>query len=105
MAWALGLLGAALVLNTVAGSIFTHRMIRRSGAELQMEMASLTARRIHALMLRKIERLQDAGVAMTLHPLGANEQKLLGLLLLKNDRAFTELAILDDRGQELLKFS
>ena len=105
MAWALALLGAALVLNTVAGSIFTDRMIRESSAELQREMASLTARRIHALMLRKIERLQDAAVAMTLHPLGANEQKLLGLLLLKNDRAFTELAILDDRGQELLKFS
>ncbi|MBI2532994.1 MAG: GAF domain-containing protein [Deltaproteobacteria bacterium] len=105
MAWVLALLGAALVLNTVAGSMFTDRMIRESSAELQMEVASLTARRIHALMLRKIERLQDVGVAMTLHPLGANEQKLLGLLLLKNDRAFTELAILDDRGQELLKFS
>ncbi len=105
MAWALALLGAALVLNTVAGSMFTDRMIRESSAELQREMASLTARRIHVLMLRKIERLQDAGVAMSLHPLGANEQKLLGLLLLKNDRAFTELAILDDRGQEMLKFS
>ena len=70
-----------------------------------MEMASLTARRIHALMIRKIERLQDAGVAMTLHPQGANEQKLLGQLLLKNDRSFTELAFLDDNGREVLKFS
>lgn len=93
------------MLNTVAGSIYTRRQILQSNAELQMEVASLSARRIHALMIRKIERLQDAGVAMMLHPQGANEQKLLGLLLLKNDRSFTELAILDDRGQELLKFS
>jgi signal transduction histidine kinase len=105
MAWALALLGAALVLNTVAGSIYTRRQILQFNAELQMEMASLTARRIHALMIRKIERLQDAGVAMTLHPQGANEQKLLGQLLLKNDRSFTELAFLDDHGREVLKFS
>src|SRR3990172_5871087 len=105
MAWALALLGAALALNTVAGSIYTRRQILQSNAELQMEMASLTARRIHALMIRKIERLQDAGVAMTLHPQGGNEQKLLGQLLLKNDRSFTELAFLDDNGREVLKFS
>lgn len=105
MAWGLALLGTALVLNTVAGSLYTRRQIRQGNAELQKEMASLMARRIHALVMRKIERLQDTGVAMTLYPLAANEQKLLGQLLLKNDRAFTELAVLDDRGQELLKFS
>ncbi|MDP2604568.1 MAG: hypothetical protein Q8S00_18580, partial [Deltaproteobacteria bacterium] len=105
MAWGLALLGAALVLNTVAGSFYTRRQILQASAELQKEMASLTARRIRALVMRKIERLQDAGVAMTLYPMGANEQKLLGQLLLKNDRAFTELVVLDDRGQELLRFS
>ncbi len=105
MAWGLALLGAALVINTVAGSIFTERQFRQSNAELQKNMASLTANRIRNLMMRKIERLQDAGVAMTLYPLGANEQKLLGLLLLKNDRSFTEMAILNDRGQERLKFA
>ena len=105
MAWGLALLGAALVLNTLAGSFYTRRQIRQGNAELQKEVASLTANRIRNLMMRKIERLQDIGVAMTLYPLGANEQKLLGLLLLKNDRSFSELAILDDRGQELLKFS
>jgi signal transduction histidine kinase len=104
-AWGLALLGAALVLNTVAGSFYTRRQILQANAELQKELASLTSRRIRALVTRKIERLQDTGVAMTLYPLAANEQKLLGQLLLKNDRAFTELAILDDRGQELLKFS
>src|SRR5574342_160823 len=105
MGWTLALMGAALVINTLAGSIYTRQHILRSNAELQNEMASLIARRIHALMVQKIEKLQYASVAMMIHPLGANEQKLLGLLLLKNDPSFTELAILDDRGQQLLKFS
>jgi len=105
MGWGLALLGAALVINTIAGSIYTRREIRQSAAELQSEMASLMARRVYALMLRKIERLQDAAVAMTLHPLGGEEQKLLGLLLLKNDRSFYELAILDAEGTEVTKFS
>lgn len=105
MGWGLALLGAALVINTVAGSIYTRRQIQRAAAELQSEMASLTARRVQVMMLRKIERLQDASVAMMLHPLGGEEQKLLGLLLLKNDRSFTELAILNSEGVELLKFS
>jgi len=74
MAWGLALLGAALVINTVAGSIFTQRQIRQSNAELQKEMASLTASHIRHLMMRKIERLQDAGVAMMLYSLGASEQ-------------------------------
>jgi signal transduction histidine kinase len=105
MAWGLALLGAALVINTIAGSIYTRRQIRKTSAELQFEVASLTANRVHALMLRKIERLQDLAVAMSLHPMGGEEQKLLGLLLLKNDRSFTELAILNESGSELLKFS
>jgi hypothetical protein len=95
-----GSLWAPLWKNTVAGSIFTQRQIRQGNAELQKEIASLTAIQIRHLMMRKIERLQDAGVAMTLYPLGANEQRLLGLLLLKNDRSFSEIAILNDRGQE-----
>jgi len=105
MAWGLALLGTALVLNTVAGSFYTRRQIQKANAELQKEIASLTALRIRSLVMRKIERLQDTGVAMTLYPLGSGEQKLLGQLLLKNDRAFNALAVLDDRGRELLKFS
>ncbi|MGE5303330.1 MAG: GAF domain-containing protein [Alphaproteobacteria bacterium] len=105
MAWGLALLGAALVVNTIAGSIYTRREIHQAAAELQAEVAMHTARRVQSFMLRKIERLQDAAVAMTLYPLGGEEQKLMGMLLLKNDRAFTELAILDTRGDELTKFS
>jgi signal transduction histidine kinase len=105
MGWGLALLGAALVINTIAGSIYTRREILQSAGELQSEMASLTARRVRALMLRKIERLQDASTAMVLHPMGGEEQKLLGLLLLKNDRSFYELAILNATGVEVAKFS
>lgn len=105
MAWGLALMGAALVINTVAGSIYTRRQIRRAAAELQSEVASLTARRVQALMMHKIERLEDASVAMTLYPIGSEKQKLLGLLLLKSDRSFTELAILNSKGVEMIKFS
>jgi signal transduction histidine kinase len=105
MAWGLALLGTALVMNTVAGSLYTRREIHDATAELQAEVAMRTARRVQSFMLRKIERLQDAAVAMTLYSLGGEEQKLLGMLLLKNDRAFTELAILDAKGEELIKFS
>lgn len=105
MVWGLTLLAAALIVNTVAGSFYTRKQIYQASSELQKEVASLTARRIYYLIARKLERLRDAGVAMTLHPLVSREQKLLGLLLLKNDPSFGELALLDSHGNELLKFS
>jgi signal transduction histidine kinase len=37
--------------------------------------------------------------------MGSEKQRLLALLLLKNDRAFTEIAILDNRGMEVLKLA
>ena len=105
MVWGLALLGAALILNTVAGSIYTRRQIQEAAAELQSEVATRSARHIHSLITRKLERLQDTGVAMTLYRLGGEEQRLLALLLLKNDPAFSGLAVLNDQGMELLKFS
>jgi HAMP domain-containing protein len=105
MAWGLSLLAAALIINTVAGSFYTRKQIYRASSELQAEVASLTARRIYYLITRKLERLQDVGVAMTLYPLASEEQQLLGLLLLKNDPSFGELALLDRHGTELHKFS
>ena len=103
--WGLGLLGAGLFLNTVAGSFYTQNQIKQATRSLQMEMGKLTARRIHASIKGKIDRLQDVGMAMSLYPLGDEEQRVLGLLLLKNDPSFTELSILNDRGQELIKLS
>jgi hypothetical protein len=95
MFWGLALLAVALVLNTVAGSIYTRRGMQKSTAELQAEVASSTARRIQSFLARKIERLHDTGAAMTMFSPGGEEQRLLSLLLMKNDPSFSEIAVLD----------
>ena len=105
MFWGLALLAVALVLNIVAGSIYTRRGMQHSAAELQAEVAASMARRIQTYLARKIERLQDRGKAMTLFPVGGEEQRLLGLLLMKSEPSFSEIAILNERGMEVLKFS
>jgi signal transduction histidine kinase/HAMP domain-containing protein/type II secretory pathway pseudopilin PulG len=105
MFWGLAVLVALLILSTLAGLIYSGWQIRKSEAVLQTEIASLTARRIQSFIDNKIQRLQDTAAVMTLHPLGGAEQRLLGLLLLRNDRAFTEFSILDDQGRELQKVS
>jgi signal transduction histidine kinase/HAMP domain-containing protein len=105
MAWGLALLGVALVVNTAAGLFYSRQEVQRSTTELQRETASMTARYIESFVSNKIERLQDAGLAMSLYPLGSAEQRLLGQLALKNDPAFSELSLLDDDGRELFKFS
>lgn len=105
MFWGLALLGAALVFNTAAGLIYSTREVHRATAELQREMASMTARYIQSFVTHKIERLQNTSLAMSLYPAGSAEQRLLGQLALKNDPAFNELSMLDDQGMELFKFS
>ena len=105
MVWGLGLIGTALGLNTIAGSIYTRRQIEQSTAALQTEIATLTARHIETFISRKIERLNDAATSMALYPVGGEGQKLLAHLLLKNDRSFTDVTILDDQGRERLKIS
>ncbi len=103
--WGLVLLGAALVMNTVAGSLYTRGQIRRSNAELQAEIASATAKQIHFLVTRKLERLEDTALAMSPYAAGGQEQKLRGVLLLSHDRSFGEFTILDPHGMELVKSS
>ncbi|HWP22803.1 MAG TPA: GAF domain-containing protein, partial [Candidatus Binatia bacterium] len=105
MIWGLVLLGAALVINTVAGSLYARRQMRRAATGLQVEMATLIARHIQSYIDRKIERLDDLAVAMSLHPLGGEEQRLLARLLLKGDPSFAEISVLSDRGMELIKYS
>jgi len=105
MAWGLGLVGTAIGLNTIAGSIYTQRQIERSTATLQSEIATLTARHIQTYISRKIERLNDAASSMMLHSIGGTEQKLLAQMLLKQDMSFTEIAIIDDRGWERVKIA
>jgi signal transduction histidine kinase/HAMP domain-containing protein len=105
LCWGLGLFGAALGLNTLAGSIYTRRQIVQSTAALQKEVAILTARHIQTYIGRKIERLHDAANGLTLYPIGNDEQTILTNLLLKEDGSFEEISIIDDRGRERLRIS
>jgi len=105
MVWGLALLGTSLVLSTIAGSIFTHQQIEESTSELQLEIATTTARHIHSFITHKIERLNDAAANMSVYPLGSNDQRIMALLLLKNDPNIMELTILDGEGTEKLKFA
>jgi signal transduction histidine kinase/HAMP domain-containing protein len=105
MVWGLGLVGTALGLNTLAGSIYTRHQIEQSTAALQLEVATLTARHIQTYISRKIERLHDAATGLTLYPIGNDEQTILINLLLKNDRSFEEISIIDDQGRERHRIS
>lgn len=105
MLFGLILLGTVLVLSTFAGSIYTRKQIYESTAALQTEIASASARQIHYFVTRKVERLRDAGVFMTRYPIGSEDQRLIGLLLLKNDPAFRQISILDSQGMERIKSS
>src|SRR3990167_570423 len=103
--WGLTLLGIALIANTLAGSIYTRRLIKQDAAKLQNEIATRVALEIEDFIRRKVERLLDFSASTSLYEMGGKEQRLLVLLLLKNDRAFTEASILDGHGMEMLKIS
>src|SRR3989338_5850083 len=103
--WGLTLLGIALIANTLAGSIYTRRLIKQDAAKLQNEIATRVALEIEDFIRRKVERLLDFSASTSLYEMGGKEQRLLALLLLKNDRAFTEASILDGHGMEMLKIS
>jgi len=105
LVWGLGLLGTTLALTTAASFIYTQSQITRSTAALQTEVATLTARHIQTYIFRKTERLDDAATNMALHAMGSDEQKLLAQLLLKNDRSFQEITVLDNEGRERVKIS
>ena len=88
-----------------AGYSYTVRQIKQDAAELQTEIASVTAERIRNFVRRKIERFSDTADALSLYPLGSKEQQFLIRLLVKNDNSFTDASILDARGMEVLKVS
>ncbi len=98
-------MGLALVFNTVAGSMYTRRQIKRATAELQADIAIRVASRIRAFVNAKLDRLSDVSVSMSLYPLGSEEQRLLALLLLRNDSAITDISLLDGKGMEVVKVS
>ncbi|MGE5302308.1 MAG: ATP-binding protein, partial [Alphaproteobacteria bacterium] len=103
--WGLGLFGIALSLVVAAGYSNSVSQIKRDAAELQMEIASMTAVRIRTFVQRKIERFSDTASAVSLYPLGSKEQQLLISLLTKNDSSFTDASIIDSRGMEVVKVS
>lgn len=98
-------LAVALLTNTLAGYFYTARLIKKDAAELQMEVASWVATQIEDFIKRRIERLSDLSVSMSIYELGSKEQRLLSLLLLKNATSFTETSILDENGMEVVKVS
>ncbi|MDH3443980.1 MAG: cache domain-containing protein, partial [Deltaproteobacteria bacterium] len=102
MVWGLGLLALALLINTVAGSLYTRRGMRESTARSQNEVALFTALRMETFLRREVEGLKVAGAAMMLFPLGGEEQRRLAGLLLQNDGSIDEIAILDRFGQAVL---
>ena len=97
LVWNLSLFGSIVFGFVLAGYLYTQKKIKDNSFELQAEIASLVAARIEAFMNQKIERLGDSAVSMSLHPTGSKEQELLAALLLKNDRAFTDV---NDTGLE-----
>ncbi len=103
--WGLSLFGIALTVVVFAGYIYTVGQIKRDAAELQAEIASVTAERIHNFVRRKIERFSDTADAVSLYPFGSKEQEFLIRLLVKNDNSISEASIIDARGMEVLKVS
>ena len=99
----LSLLGAALVLNTLAGSYYTRRLVLRSNAGLQQEIAARVAFEIETFMEGKLSRLIDFAASSSLHGFGGEPEKLLALALLQNDPSFMEISVLDDQGREVFK--
>jgi signal transduction histidine kinase/putative methionine-R-sulfoxide reductase with GAF domain len=98
-------LGGTLLVNTIAGSLYTRSQIKKAAVQLQTEVASKVANQIADIIERKKERLADMAVASSLYEFGSEGQRLLALLLLKNDQGFTGMAILNDNGAEMVKVS
>jgi signal transduction histidine kinase len=105
MMWGLSLFGIALTVVVVVGYSYTVRQIKKDAAQLQVEIASVTAERIRDFVQRKIERFSDTADAVSLYQLGSKEQQLLTALLVKNDNSLSEASIIDARGMEVVKVS
>src|SRR5580765_407473 len=103
--WSLLLFGLALGLNTITSSVYMRRQISQSTGVMQKEVASLTARHVQAYIAQKTLRLRDAATNLSLHQLGSREQRIIVSLLVKNDESFEEISVLDNQGQERLRFS
>src|SRR5512138_3769705 len=105
LSWGLALLSLTLLSSTIANSIFSRNEIQKASAQLQTEIAATTAAHIHSFISRKIERLKDTALSMSLYPIGAEEHRLMSQVLLSNDPSIREVSILDREGSEIVKLS
>jgi signal transduction histidine kinase len=103
--WGLSFFGLTLSFVIFAAYSYTARQIRWDSAQMQTEIATVTADRINNFVKRKIERFSDTANAMNLYALGSKEQQLLISLLVKNDGSFTDAAVIDAQGMEVTKVS
>ena len=69
----------------LAGYFYSVSQIRRDKSQLQAELASVTASQIDAFVNRKVERLADTALAMSLYPFEDKAQQLL-VFIVKNDQ-------------------
>jgi signal transduction histidine kinase len=105
LVWGLSFFGLTLSFVIFAAYSYTARQIRWDSAQLQTEIATVTADRINNFVKRKIERFSDTANAMNLYALGSKEQQLLISLLVKNDGSFTDAAVINAEGMEVIKVS
>jgi signal transduction histidine kinase len=98
-------LGAALLVNTIAGSLYTRRQIQGAAVQLQTEVASRAAHQVARVMNRKIERLKDLAASLSLSERSVEQQTKLALLLVKADSVLTGVTVLDATGRELFDIS
>jgi len=105
LVWNLALFGSLVLGFVLAGYLYVRKQIKQTSFELQSEIAALVAARIESFVNQKIARLNDWAVAMSLHPIGGEEQELRATLLQKNDQTFNEVSILDLTGREVIKIS
>jgi signal transduction histidine kinase len=105
MMWGLSLFGIALTVVVIVGYSYTVNQIKKDAAQLQIEIALVTAERIRDFVQRKIERFSDTADAVSLYQLGSKEQQLLTALLVKNDNSLIDASIIDARGMEVVKVS
>src|SRR5690242_1357052 len=98
-------LGAALLVNTIAGGLYTRSQIKRAAVQLQTEVATKAANQVGRIISRKTERLKDLATSLSFYEPGAEAQRKLAALLVNSDRVFTGVAVLDDAGHEVFRIS
>jgi len=98
-------LALALLVNTLAGYFYTRMEMERLAAQIQSEVGARVAHEIENFVQRKVERLQDLAASVSFHGLESKNPSLLAHLLIKDDVSYSEVAVLDDKGMEILKIS